>query len=97
MTHTGTHTHIKYAQRHTFQIDDIYFAFGMQILLPQWFHLLLDFVYPDTAPICENYAKVYFDTKHLEKALNRGWQNFWCSFIFKKWSFWPISDTALIF
>ena len=25
----------------------------------------------DAAPFCENYAKLYFDTKHLEKGLNR--------------------------
>ena len=24
------------------------------------------------APFCENYAKLYFDVKHLEKELNRG-------------------------
>ena len=27
----------------------------------------------DTAPFCENYAKLYFDAKHIEKGLNRGW------------------------
>ena len=26
----------------------------------------------DAAPFCENYAKLYFDTKHSEKGLNRG-------------------------
>ena len=31
----------------------------------------------DAAPFCENYAKLYFDVKHLEKGLNRGWWNFW--------------------
>ena len=30
----------------------------------------------DAAPFCENNAKLYFDTKHLEKGLNRGWLNF---------------------
>ena len=25
------------------------------------------------SPFCENYAKLYFDTKQLEKGLNRGW------------------------
>ena len=25
------------------------------------------------APFWENYAKLYFDTKHSEKGLNRGW------------------------
>ena len=27
----------------------------------------------DTAPVYENYAKLYFDAKHLDKGLNRGW------------------------
>ena len=27
----------------------------------------------DVASFCENYAKLYFDAKHLEKGLNRGW------------------------
>ena len=31
------------------------------------------FVDPDTVPFCENYGKLYFDAKHLEKWLNRGW------------------------
>ena len=26
----------------------------------------------DTAPFCENYAKLYSNAKHLEKGLNRG-------------------------
>ena len=26
----------------------------------------------NTATFCENYAKLYFDAKHLEKGLNRG-------------------------
>ena len=30
----------------------------------------------DTAPFCENYAKFYFDVKHLEKGLNRGGEIF---------------------
>ena len=25
------------------------------------------------ASFCENYAKLYFDAKHLEKGWNRGW------------------------
>ena len=29
------------------------------------------------APFCENYAKLYFDAKHLEKGLNREWWSFW--------------------
>ena len=27
----------------------------------------------NAAPFCKNYAKFYFDAKHLEKGLNRGW------------------------
>ena len=27
----------------------------------------------DAAPFCENYAKLYFDAKHSENRLNRGW------------------------
>ena len=27
----------------------------------------------NAAPFCENYAKIYFDAKHVEKGLNRGW------------------------
>ena len=38
----------------------------------------------DTAPFCENKAKPYFDAKHLEKGLNRGWLNFWYCFFFLK-------------
>ena len=34
----------------------------------------------DTAPFCENYAKLYFDAKHLEKGLNRGSWNVWFPF-----------------
>ena len=26
----------------------------------------------DAAPFCENYAKLYFVAKHLDKGLNRG-------------------------
>ena len=25
------------------------------------------------APFCENYAKLYFDGKHLQKGLNKRW------------------------
>ena len=34
----------------------------------------------DAASFCENYQKLYFDVKHVEKGLNRDWQHFWCSF-----------------
>ena len=27
----------------------------------------------NAASFCENYAKLYFDAKHLEKGLNKGW------------------------
>ena len=27
----------------------------------------------DATPFCENYAKLYFDAKHLEKGLNKEW------------------------
>ena len=37
----------------------------------------------DTAPIYENFSKLYFDAKRLEEELNRQWWNFWCPF-FKK-------------
>ena len=36
------------------------------------------------ALFCENYAKLYFDAKHLEKGLNRGWWNFWFPFFQEK-------------
>ena len=41
----------------------------------------------DATPFCENYAKLYFDAKHLEKGLNKGWWNVWCHFP-KKCPFW---------
>ena len=37
----------------------------------------------DAAPFCENYTKLYFDVKHLEKGLNRRWWNFWWPFFQK--------------
>ena len=61
----------------------------------------------NTAPFCENYTKVYFDAKLLEKGLNRaawggdgGWLKFLVSnfpFFIKKSPFWPISGHALNF
>ena len=27
----------------------------------------------DATPFCENYAKLYFDVKHLENGMNEGW------------------------
>ena len=40
----------------------------------------------DTAPFFENYAKLYFDVKYLEKGLNRGGEIFGAFFLFKKMS-----------
>ena len=37
----------------------------------------------EAAPFCENYAKLYFDTKHLEKGLNGRCWNVWSPFIKK--------------
>ena len=36
----------------------------------------------DTTHFCEKYPKLYFDAKHLQKGLKRGWWNFWCFFFF---------------
>ena len=44
----------------------------------------------NAAPFCENYAKIYFDAKHLERELNRGWWNLGDPF-------WPIPNAALNF
>ena len=44
----------------------------------------------DAAPFCENYAKLYFDVKHLEKELNRGGGKIFCGHSLKtKCPFWP--------
>ena len=46
-------------------------------------------------PFCENYKKLYFNAKHLEKGLNRGAKMFGAFFFQKKVSFlanigqWP--------
>ena len=34
---------------------------------------LLSVQQSDAVPFCENYTKLYFNAKHLEKGLNRGW------------------------
>ena len=50
-----------------------------------------------TTPFCENYAKLYFDAKYLEKRVSRGGEIFVALFL-KKCHLWPISDaTALVF
>ena len=38
----------------------------------------------DAALFCENYSKLYFDAKHLEKRLNRGVVKFLVLFFFQK-------------
>ena len=35
------------------------------------------------APFCENYTKLYFDAKHLEKGLNRRWGEIFGAFFQK--------------
>ena len=40
----------------------------------------------NVTPFCENYAKLYFDAKHLEKGLNRGGGG--------ECPFWPIPNAA---
>ena len=49
------------------------------------------------APFCENYAKLYFNAKHLKRGLNREGGNFWCPFFKKKCLFWPILNAGLNF
>ena len=36
----------------------------------------------NTVPFYENYAKLYFDAKHLKKRLNSVWWNFWSTFFY---------------
>ena len=50
----------------------------------------------DAAPFSENYAKLYFDAKHLEKGLNGGGEIFGGLFSTKV-AFWPILDAARIY
>ena len=50
----------------------------------------------NASPFCKNYAKFYFDAKHLESGLNSDWWIFW-AYIFKKCPFWPIWNAALNF
>ena len=53
------------------------------------------------APCFENYTKLYFDAKHLEKEFNRGGERFWDPFFkkrtpfHKKYPFRPILNAAL--
>ena len=52
----------------------------------------------DAASFCENYARLYFDTKHLEKGLMKGGKIYVAPFFFRKSAlFWMISNAALIF
>ena len=47
--------------------------------------------------LCENYARLYFDSKHLEKGLNRGGGENFGALFHKKWPFWPILNAATDF
>ena len=57
----------------------------------------------NAAPICGNYAKLYFDIKHLEKGLYRGVKFFIpffqkkCPFFIEKCPLWQIPNTAVNF
>ena len=51
----------------------------------------------DAAPFCENYAKLYFDAKHLKRDWIGGGAIFSAFFFQKKCPFWPMLDAALIF
>ena len=51
----------------------------------------------DINPFCENYAKLCFDAKHLDKGLDREWWHFLCLFFFPKRALLPTLDAALIF
>ena len=46
----------------------------------------------DAAPFCENYTKLYFDAKHLEKKTNS-----FFNFFYQKSAFLANKDAALIF
>ena len=48
-------------------------------------------------PFCENYKKLYFNAKLLEKGLNRGAKMFGAFFFKKKCPFWLILDSGQIF
>ena len=55
-----------------------------------------------SCPFCENYTKLYFDAKHLEKGLNmdeRGGRKgkMFGALFSRKCPFWPISKAALNF
>ena len=54
----------------------------------------------NAAPFRQNYTKLSFDAKHLEKGFNRGWVRgvkFLDPFFKKKCPFWSISNAALNF
>ena len=51
----------------------------------------------DAAPFCENYAKLYYDAKHLENGLIKGGEIYIALFFRRSAPFWLISDAALIF
>ena len=60
----------------------------------------------ERCPFCQNYAKLYFDAKNLEKGLHSGWEggeifrtlfSKKVPFFHKKCPFWPISNAARTF
>ena len=60
--------------------------FLMQLIDPTLSGHILDLYcvrLSNAAPFCENYTKLYFDAKHLEKGLNRGWGEIFGAFFQK--------------
>ena len=49
----------------------------------------------DASPFCKNYAKLYFDLKHLEKRWNRG--TFLVPSFSKNPPFWALLEATQIF
>ena len=58
---------------HFFKKNEIMSLKYGNLMLPAWHILDLYWVrISNTASFCENYAKLYFDAKHLKKGWNRG-------------------------
>ena len=53
-----------------------------------------------SAFFCKSYAKLYFDAKHFEKGLNKGWWNFCFPFFKKKKvcfsQYWKLSKYSIL-
>ena len=65
--------------------NDLYFLNYLLIFLQSGPNLDLFCVQQlNAAPFCENYAKLYFEVKHLEKELKRECWDFWGLFFFTK-------------